>query len=73
MVAAASNLVLRTTDLRFDYRQAGWDFAVVLPGTNLANARVAVGKLLAAIKQQLEAANLDVPVTHVVESIHECR
>ena len=65
--------MLRNTDLRFDYRQAGWDFAVVLPGTNLANATIAVGKLLGAIKQQLEAANLDVPVTHIVESIYECR
>jgi hypothetical protein len=73
MVAAASNLVLRTTDLRFDYRQAGWDFAVVLPGTNLQGATLAVNKLITAVRQQLEAANLDVPVTHAVESIYECR
>jgi GGDEF domain-containing protein len=73
MVASASNLVLRTTDLRFDYRQSGWDFAVVLPGTDLKGATLALGKLVAAVKQQLDAANLDVPVTHLVESIHQCR
>jgi GGDEF domain-containing protein len=45
--------VLRKSDLAFDYQKTGMEFALVLPATPVADARIVVGKLLACLETEL--------------------
>lgn len=47
---------LRTTDLAFDHKRSGFEFAVLLPATSTAEARIVAAKLERAVSDQLGAA-----------------
>jgi GGDEF domain-containing protein len=52
-LAEAVTKVLRKSDLAFDYQRAGWEFAIVLPGTPIENAQIVAHKLLGNLKANL--------------------
>lgn len=47
---------LRTTDLAFDHKRSGFEFAVLLPATSTAEARIVATKLERAVRDQLGQA-----------------
>lgn len=62
---------LRTTDLAFDYKRTGAEFAVVLPGTGQDQVSVALQKLNAALTEEF-ATETDSPVfVHRIQVLHE--
>ncbi len=50
---------LRTTDLAFDHKRSGFEFAVLLPGTSTAEARIVADKLERAVRDQLGSARAE--------------
>ncbi len=50
---------LRTTDLAFDHRRSGFEFAVLLPATSTSEARIVAGKLERAVREQLGSARAE--------------
>lgn len=69
-VSAAADRGLRTTDLSFDYRQNGWDYAIILPNTNLTAAAVAAEKLVGALREEIGSATAGIKVTHAIQALH---
>lgn len=63
--------VLRKTDLAFDYQRTGSEFALVLPATPVAGARVAIGKLAGALEAALLVEAPDARFSFAVHVIHE--
>jgi hypothetical protein len=50
---------LRTTDLAFDHKRSGFEFAVLLPATSTTEARIVAEKLERAVRDQLGAAQAE--------------
>ncbi|MGQ3070402.1 MAG: GAF domain-containing protein [Ferrovibrionaceae bacterium] len=50
---------LRNTDLAFDHKRSGFEFAVLLPATSTAEARIVANKLERAVREQLGAAQAE--------------
>jgi GGDEF domain-containing protein len=69
-VSVAADRALRTTDLCFDYRQSGWDYAIILPNTNLAQAAVAAEKLVASVRLEIGEAGSGLVIGHSLQSLH---
>ncbi len=64
---------LRTTDLAFDHRRSGFEFAVLLPATSTAEARIVADKLERAVREHLgqaqaEAAAITIGVRALVQA-----
>ena len=70
-LAQAVASALRPTDLAFDYRRSGWEYAVLLPATPVANAQVAADKLLRAVHERLPAEATGIKVTASLQAIHQ--
>jgi polysaccharide biosynthesis protein PelD len=62
---AAVEEELPPTDLLFDYRRGGWDYAILMPGRTIRDADDAVQKLLGMLAGELKAR-----FRHSVQSIH---
>jgi polysaccharide biosynthesis protein PelD len=62
---------LRRTDLGFDYRRTGSEFALVLPATSLEGARVALNKLGTALREELALEGIPARLSFAVQVIHD--
>lgn len=65
--------VLRRSDLAFDYRRTGSEFALVLPATTVEGARVVVDKLTFAFGEELVGAASQARFSFAVQAIHDTR
>ena len=65
--------VLRRTDLAFDYRKTGKEFALVLPATRVEGARVVIGKMEQMLLAELEAEAPQARFTFGAQAIHDTR
>jgi polysaccharide biosynthesis protein PelD len=63
--------VLRRSDLAFDYRRPGQEFALVLPATSLESARIVIGKLAEALREELKPEAPQARFAFGVQAIHE--
>ena len=72
-LSRAVKRVLRRSDLAFDYRRTGREFALVLPATRIEGAQVAIEKLQAALERELETEAPEARFTFGVQAIHDTR
>jgi polysaccharide biosynthesis protein PelD len=63
--------VLRRSDLAFDYRKTGKEFALVLPATRIEGARIVIEKIAAALAEELETVAPEARFTFGVQAIHD--
>jgi hypothetical protein len=71
IVAKAVRESLRETDIAFEYRRTGWEFAVLLPMTDLEHARSVSDRLRASIDTHLQDAGYRHKIALTVESLTE--
>jgi GGDEF domain-containing protein len=67
----AVSKTLRQTDLAFDYRRTGTEFAIVLPAAPVEGARVVIGKLAGALEAELAPVAPAARFSFGVHAIHE--
>jgi polysaccharide biosynthesis protein PelD len=65
--------VLRRSDLAFDYRRTGQEFALVLPATPVEGARIAIGKLTKALGDELKTEAPQARFAFSLQAIHDTR
>lgn len=70
-VSEAAGVVLRTTDMSFDYQKPGFEFAFVLPNTPEKGVRIVVTKLKEILDPQLDAYPGEAHFTYTVQTIFE--
>jgi polysaccharide biosynthesis protein PelD len=63
--------VLRRSDLAFDYRRTGKEFALVLPATRIDGARVVIGKIEAALLEELPREAPRAQFSFGLQAIHD--
>jgi polysaccharide biosynthesis protein PelD len=63
--------VLRRSDLAFDYRRTGQEFALVLPATRVEGARIVIGKLAEALREELRTEAPQARFVFGVQAIHD--
>lgn len=62
---------LRTTDLAFDYKRTGAEFAVILPGTAADQVTVALQKLNAALSEEFHNEAAPPAFVHRIQVLHD--
>lgn len=70
-IATAMATALRPTDLAFDHRRHGLEYAILLPATPVHNAQVAADKLVRAIEALLPEGAGDIRITTSLQPIHQ--
>jgi polysaccharide biosynthesis protein PelD len=65
--------VLRRSDLAFDYRRTGQEFALVLPATRVEGARIVIGKLQEALAGELKTEAPQARFSFGAQAIHDTR
>ena len=65
--------VLRQSDLAFDYQKTGMEFALVLPATPVADARIVVEKLQASLETELASEAPQARFSIGVQALHDMR
>jgi hypothetical protein len=68
--SATAEEALPPSDLLFDYRRAGWDYAILMPGRTIQDADHAVQKLLSMLAGELNATGIQARFRHSVQSLH---
>lgn len=63
--------VLRRSDLAFDYRRTGQEFALVLPATRVEGARLVIAKLAEALREELRTEAPQARFAFRVQAIHD--
>jgi GGDEF domain-containing protein len=74
MVAGVSRCMtqaLRTTDLAFDYRRTGAEFAVILPGTPADQVQIVTQKLNRALAAEFQDVDVPPVFVHRIQVLHE--
>ncbi len=66
-------IVLRRSDLAFDYRRTGQEFALVLPATRVEGARIVIGKLEEALGEELKTEAPQARFSFGAQAIHDTR
>jgi GGDEF domain-containing protein len=69
-LAEAVQAELRTTDLAFDLRHKGYQFAVLLPATPIENGRKVADKIVAGIRRRLPRDAEDLAVGATVQVLY---
>lgn len=67
----AAAAALRKTDLAFDYQRTGSEFAILLPATPVAGARIAIAKMEHALQASLPVEAPGARFSFAVHVIHE--
>jgi polysaccharide biosynthesis protein PelD len=62
---------LRKTDLAFDYRRTGSEFALVLPATTAEGARAVIAKLESALGEALTGEDIPARFSFAVQVVHD--
>jgi polysaccharide biosynthesis protein PelD len=70
-LSRAVKTVLRRSDLAFDYRRTGHEFALVLPATRVEGARTVIGKLAEALREELKTEAPQARFAFSVQAIHD--
>jgi len=73
VISRLADRLLAPTDLRFDYRQDGWDVAILLPGANQTAAEALAQRFIPELAKELAAAGLQIGIRHTTEALHQCR
>jgi polysaccharide biosynthesis protein PelD len=63
--------VLRRSDLAFDYRRTGQEFALVLPATRVEGARIVIAKLAEALSEELRTEAPQARFAFSLQAIHD--
>jgi polysaccharide biosynthesis protein PelD len=72
-LSRAVRQVLRRTDLAFDYRKTGQEFALVLPATRVEGAQVVIGKMETTLLTELALEAPQARFTFGAQAIHDTR
>ena len=65
--------LLRGTDLAFDYRRTGSEFALVLPATTIEGAQAVIAKLESALGEELDSEGVPARFSFFAEAIYDTR
>jgi polysaccharide biosynthesis protein PelD len=69
-MSQAVTVVLRKTDLVFEHQRSGYEYAVVLPNTPVANAQIVADKLLRYLSQLSREKAAKANFVSSIQSIH---
>ncbi|MCX6629412.1 MAG: hypothetical protein NTW28_17480 [Candidatus Solibacter sp.] len=72
-LSRAASRVLRKTDMAFDYRRTGTEFAIVLPAAPVKQAHIVIGKLAGALEAELALEAPSARFSFGVHAIHEVK
>ena len=62
---------LRTVDLAFDHQSSGDEFAVVLPATNAAGAKIVMDKIIHELQPRIKKIEKNAQFTYTVHALSE--
>jgi polysaccharide biosynthesis protein PelD len=70
LISRAVTTILRKTDLVFEYQRSGYEYAVVLPNTPIANAQIVADKLLRYLNQLSREKAPEANFVSSIQTIH---
>jgi|tagenome__1003787_1003787.scaffolds.fasta_scaffold20962965_2 hypothetical protein len=70
LVSKVGDATLASTDLRFEYRQGGWGYAILMPGADPEMAEHLAQRFASLLVEELSLAGLAGRPRHLVKALH---